>query len=702
MLKGSNATSPDSDAVNQENGEEDGWQKIGKNGRPVRPEKRAKSSKGSYPAITHSSHARIQNRVRISDLQTLALYLLADDGPAPQWISCQHHHAVKKVVVLMVPGLEAAMFDGKIPLESPQLALESFEDGAKSESAEHSTGSKSSGKHQPDVPQKRLHISPDDYYPVKLKSEQLPEPLKPLAAMFPHIWPVRTPGDEKTMRIHSPMQAMLSASIPLTPEEKLMKKDKRHKGPIPQNNKVWKNERTAITEYVASLPELQENEYVIHPAWFTTGERQADALAKRKAAKQSADHGWVDTNVSRLEDGEVPEKEIESGSITAGRNVITMDCEMCRTEEGTELTRISLVSWDGAIIMDELVKPASQITDYLTAYSGITQELLQNVTTSLSDIQARLLELITPRTILVGHSLNSDMNALKMTHPFIVDTSIIYPHARGPPFKQSLKWLSQKYLSREIQKNHGQTGHDSNEDARACLDLVRQKCEKGPKWGTSEATTESIFKRLGRAPRPHHLQANGEEFRSGAVVDWGDPSRGYGALARVAIGCENDADVVAGIKRAIEGQDLDEAPAGGVDFVWGRLRELEAKRGWWTRSKTDDNAELRDNAMVSSSGVKDAAGEASGPALYEAVAKTVGDIAAIFESLPPCTAFMVYSGTGDPRETARLQAMQQQYRKEYQIKKWDQLSVKWTDREEQALRKACWQARDGIGFVVVK
>jgi RNA exonuclease 1 len=171
----------------------------------------------------------------------------------------------------------------------------------------------------------------------------------------------------------------------------------------------------------------------------------------------------------------------------------------------------------------------------------------------------------------------------------------------------------------------------------------------------------------------------------------------------VSIGCENDADVVEGIRKAIEGDAIAQAPIGGVDFVWGRLRELEAKRGWWTRSKTDDNAQLRSNAMVASSSAgEEGEPEAHEPALYSAVSKTVGDIAAVFEALPPCTAFVVYSGTGDPRETYRLQALQQTFRREYAVKKWDQLSVKWTDKEEQALRKACYRAREGIAFVVVK
>merc|ERR1711881_378680 len=97
------------------------------------------------------------------------------------------------------------------------------------------------------------------------------------------------------------------------------------------------------------------------------------------------------------------------------------------------------------------------------------------------------------------------------------------------------------------QKRHGTTGHDSVEDAKAVLDLVKQKCEKGPKWGTSEATNESIFLRLKRYQVPKLFRANPEEeqFRTGAAVDWGNPGRGLGANADAILGCEDDNEVAA-------------------------------------------------------------------------------------------------------------------------------------------------------------
>ena len=326
----------------------------------------------------------------------------------------------------------------------------------------------------------------------------------------------------------------------------------------------------------------------------------------------------------------------------------------------------------------------------------MTAEKLDPVTTTLKDIQNRLKELITPDTILVGHSLESDLKALKLVHPVIVDTAMLYPHPRGGTLKSSLKFLTSKYLSREIQRGNGSTGHDSVEDALAPLDLVKQKCERGPKWGTNEATGESIFLRLGRSFRPQQHSVGGvtDQPRTGAVVDYGNPQRGHGSRATTCIGCRNDMGIVSAVKKAVNGDGDNEAyEFGGADFTWARLRELEFARGFDKAWKTGTANEHPDTNGTSTE---------SAPALGEVVRNVAQNGKEIYEALPPCTAFIVYSGNGDPREFARLQMQHQQYRDEYKTKKWDELSVKWTDVEEQALKQACTEARRGVGFVVVK
>lgn len=59
------------------------------------------------------------------------------------------------------------------------------------------------------------------------------------------------------------------------------------------------------------------------------------------------------------------------------------------------------------------------------------------------------------KTILVGHSLESDFKALRLLHDTVVDTSVMFPHKNGYPQKRALKNLCSEYL-RKIIQNDGQ------------------------------------------------------------------------------------------------------------------------------------------------------------------------------------------------------------------------------------------------------
>jgi RNA exonuclease 1 len=717
----------------------DEWQRVGRKSKNKTRRKRAGDEKDrvKYPELI--CHIKNTSPIRLANLQALILYTLAD-GVAPNWLAFKHAHHTRKVVVLMVPGLEEGMFDRfsfvkhNSDLESNDYPSQKYQEKASLLSLEPRLIAFDTWKNSEYA---RTILRND--IPMELDARFLPQALQPLMEMFKEVWPVKSPGDSRYSRLHSPIQAILISPLAKTKEHKAIK------GPKPPiEESVWRSQRTPIIEFVHSAEELREAEYPLHPAVFD-GDVEAGSLEqeRRNKTSQNAEGGWMDTRVLQYLDCSVPSISVEQGSITAGRTVYALDCEMVLTSDDKySLARISIVDWNGKTILDELVKPSLPIKNYFTQFSGMTSTILDPVKTTLSEIQSKLLDLFTPQTIILGHSLESDLTAMKLTHPFVVDTSLIYPHPRGPPLRSSLKFLAQKYLRRDIQQQDA-TGHNSVEDALAVLDLVKLKCEKGPKWGTSDAAGEPIFRRLARNMKK---DASGIERNiTSAIVDYGTPERGYGKEATVQIGCGSDEEIVKAMTRAANGDaDGKVVPGGGVDFTWGRLRELESFRGWWSNNRdystvdklhegqptqppapeaakdeeqsSSDEASLDQGSTVQPEPVTSPSSKEPSmtiekqpspspsptPTLHSTLAATVSHIRAIHDALPPCTLFIVYSGTGDPREVGRLQKMQQQFRKEFKVKKWDELSVKWTDDEEQALRRAVERARGGIAFLCVK
>ncbi|KAG0247868.1 RNA exonuclease 3 [Mortierella polycephala] len=169
------------------------------------------------------------------------------------------------------------------------------------------------------------------------------------------------------------------------------------------------------------------------------------------------------------------ETPVGSSSDKQRHAVVAMDCEMCYTAGGFEMIRISVVDYKGTPILDELVKPKHEILDLNSRFSGITS--LKDAKLDLAQARELFLELIDKDTIIIGQSLENDFKVLRLIHTHVVDTAILYPHPQHlQKYRFSLQSLAKYHLGTRIQDS--EHGHDSFEDAKTCLDLVRVKIEK--------------------------------------------------------------------------------------------------------------------------------------------------------------------------------------------------------------------------------
>lgn len=105
---------------------------------------------------------------------------------------------------------------------------------------------------------------------------------------------------------------------------------------------------------------------------------------------------------------------------TTCQNLVALDCEMGYTTAGMELIRLTAVDQHMNVLLDELVLPSNMIIDLNTHYSGI--KTLEGVKYDLPSLRQKLFKFIDQDTIIVGHGLENDMNALRIIHTKIIDT----------------------------------------------------------------------------------------------------------------------------------------------------------------------------------------------------------------------------------------------------------------------------------------
>jgi len=153
-------------------------------------------------------------------------------------------------------------------------------------------------------------------------------------------------------------------------------------------------------------------------------------------------------------EGFVRTKHRKSYPANGNFGVYGIDCEMCYTVAGLELTKVTVVGVDGRLVYESLVLPDNQVADYNTRFSGITKKDLENgPTKNLKEVQNDLMGFINADTILVGHGLENDLRALQLVHSVVLDTSAVFPHYCGLPYRRSLRSLVSSYLKVSILDN---------------------------------------------------------------------------------------------------------------------------------------------------------------------------------------------------------------------------------------------------------
>ena len=73
---------------------------------------------------------------------------------------------------------------------------------------------------------------------------------------------------------------------------------------------------------------------------------------------------------------------------------------------------------------------------------------------------------------------------VKLLHPYVIDTSVVFNLSRKRNMKQKLKVIVSELLGRQIQTSD--RGHSSLENARAVTQLVRTKLARDLYWGVED------------------------------------------------------------------------------------------------------------------------------------------------------------------------------------------------------------------------
>eukprot|EP00929_Paragymnodinium_shiwhaense_P087951 TRINITY_DN48107_c0_g1_i2.p1 TRINITY_DN48107_c0_g1~~TRINITY_DN48107_c0_g1_i2.p1 ORF type:complete len:1040 (-),score=267.65 TRINITY_DN48107_c0_g1_i2:98-3217(-) len=212
---------------------------------------------------------------------------------------------------------------------------------------------------------------------------------------------------------------------------------------------------------------------------------------------------------------------------TKARLVLGLDCEMVYAKEDPNaLARVSVVSI-GAVLLDVFIRRPlpDDVLDYRTAISGVSESHLRedNGAVPFEEAQDKVLNLLSPDTILVGHALQNDLRALRIMHGKIVDTALLFTvEGKSQWRKHKLHSLVSimKPKVATLQSADPDASHDSVQDAEWALQLALYEASihprQTPPLQLESHPTKVFLSEIPKGTKPEELQAI---FGSGTVAE---------------------------------------------------------------------------------------------------------------------------------------------------------------------------------------
>ncbi|CAI5460745.1 unnamed protein product, partial [Closterium sp. Yama58-4] len=129
------------------------------------------------------------------------------------------------------------------------------------------------------------------------------------------------------------------------------------------------------------------------------------------------------------------------------------------------------------VLLDRLVKPQREVKSYVTEITGLKEEDFEKVKYTWEDAQRDVAALLTPNTVLVGHHVSGDMDVLKIDHPLVIDTSLLFRYNSMDSNMSTVQLPLALVALRDLgyKMRQGTTSHhDSVEDSLIPVRLVQK------------------------------------------------------------------------------------------------------------------------------------------------------------------------------------------------------------------------------------